>query len=413
MKKKLNHKVIENLKVKDKAYKVHDTDTKGLFILVHPNGSKYFRINFTFDSKAQTLGLGVFPSTPLVDARDQAGKIRKQIAAGINPSKERKKSKASKKEKNKHTFSKVAIDWLEVKSSEWKPSYSKEVLKSLKLNVYPLIGDKPISKVKPKHLRKLFKKIEKRGSFEILKKVRQRCNGIFIYAKAKGLVKSNPCEGQELLFKRKITTENFNSIELNELPQLVKSIKNTSMEPTTRAGLLIALYTFLRTSEIRFARWNEINFEEKIWLIPADRMKMNRDHLVPLSKQAIKVLQDLHPITGHYPFIFASKSRPDTKPFSENAMLYALYRMGYKGKHTVHGFRHLATTALNELGFDRRHIEKQMSHEIKSRTEKRYNRAEFIHDRIKMMQEWADFVDQKDGSNIVTINLLNQSHVQS
>ena len=142
-------------------------------------------------------------------------------------------------------------------------------------------------------------------------------------------------------------------------------------------------------------------------------MKMNRDHLVPLSKQAIKVLQDLHPITGHYPFIFASKNRPDTKPFSENAMLYALYRMGYRGKHTVHGFRHLATTALNELGFDRRHIEKQMSHEIKSRTEKRYNRAEFIHDRIKMMQEWADFVDQKDGSNIVTINLMNQSHVQS
>lgn len=409
MKKKLNHKVIEGLSVKGKPYKVHDIDTKGLFILVHSNGSKYFRINYTFNSKAQTLGLGVFPSTTLLDARAEAGKIRKQIADGLNPSKERKKAKTKTQKSNKNTFKKIALKWLDVKANEWKDSYTKDVLKSFEQNVFPYIGDKPINKIKSTKLTKVLKKIEKRGSYEILKKVRQRCNGVFIYAKAKGLIKSNPCEGQEILLKKSKTDSNFNSIKLGELPALVEAIKTTSMKPTTKAGLLAALYTFLRTSEIRFARWDEINFDERLWLIPAKRMKMNRDHIVPLSKQVIQVLKDLQPITGHYPFVFASSNRPDKQPFSENAMLYALYRMGYRGRHTVHGFRHLATTALNELGFDRRHIEKQMSHVIKGTTEKRYNKAEFIHDRINMMQEWADFVDRADGSNIVPIGHLKNN----
>ncbi|MDJ1138745.1 tyrosine-type recombinase/integrase [Marinicella marina] len=403
MKEKLDHKTIENLPIKDKPYKVHDSMTKGLFILVHTNGSKYFRINFTFESKQKTLALGVFPNVSLIAARLEAAKIRSQLSENKNPSKERKKGKGKANNQNKHTFKKIALKWIELKSNEWKPDYTKDVLKSLEFNVFPYIGDKPINKIKPKKLTKVLEKIEKRGSYETLKKVRQRCNGIFIYAKVKQLIKSNPCEGQELVLKKHTSTENFNSIDIKELPQLIEAIHTTAMELTTKTGLLLALYTFVRTSEIRFARWDEISFIDKQWLIPAERMKMNKDHIVPLSKQAIKALKDLHPITGHFPFVFASRSKPDTKPFSENAMLYALYRMGYRGKHTVHGFRHLATTILNELGFERRHIEKQMSHVIKNSTEKRYNRAEFIQDRTAMMQIYADYVDKSDGSNIVPI----------
>ncbi|TDR23896.1 tyrosine-type recombinase/integrase [Marinicella litoralis] len=403
MKKKLNHKVIENLSIKDKPYKVHDTDTKGLFVLVHPNGSKYFRVNYTFNKIQKTLGLGVFPHVALTDARLKVAEIRSQLANEVDPSAERKKTNNATTKQIRNTFKKVALEWLELKSNAWKPDYTKDVLKSLESNVFPFIGDTAINKIDSIKLTEVLKTIENRGSYEILKKVRQRCNGIFIYAKVKQLIKTNPCEGQELLLKDNESDKSFNSIDVKELPALVKAIRTTSMEPTTKAGLLIALYTFLRTSEIRFARWDEINFDHRQWLIPAKRMKMGRDHIVPLSKQTIQVLKDLHPYTGHYPFVFASRHRPDTQPFSENAMLYALYRMGYRGKHTVHGFRHLATTILNELGFDRRHVEKQMSHQIKNKTEKRYNRAEFIHDRTIMMQEYADFVDRADGSNIVPI----------
>jgi integrase len=405
VKQKLDHKTIENLTIKDKPYKVHDAQTKGMFVLVHNNGSKYFRINYTFNSKQKTLGLGVFPTISLVDARLKAATIRSQIANNTDPSKLRKKAKNKDTKKNKRTFKKIALDWIDVKSNGWKPDYCKDVLKSLELNVFPYIGDMPIDKIKSKKLTKVFKRIEKRGSLEMLKKVRQRCNGIFIYAKVKELVKSNPCEGQELLVKYHESDNNFPSIELKELPALIKSIETTSMELTTKSGLLIALYTFLRTSEIRFAKWSEINFDDKIWLIPAVRMKKRRDHIIPLSAQVIKVFKELHPITGHYPFVFASRNKPDSKPFSENAMLFALYRMGYRGKHSVHGFRHLAMTILNELGFDRRHIKKQMSHVIKSQTEKRYNRAEYLHERTILMQEYADFVDKSDGSNIVPIGL--------
>lgn len=407
MKKVLDHKIIESLPIEDKAYKVHDDKAKGLFVHVYPNGSKYYRINYTFDSKQNTLGLGVFPGKSLTQVRKEVFAIREQIANGKDPSKIRKKAKGNTKSKN--TFLKLANKWLELKREEWKPSYCDDVLKSLENNVFPYIGKMPIHKITSKKLsKKVFEKIEQRGSYEILKKVRQRCNGVFIYAKVKGYIKSNPCEGMELVLKKNKSEDSFNSIGIKELPALIEKIKTTAMEATTRAGLLIALYTFLRTNEIRFAVWDEIDFENKQWLIPANRMKMGRDHIVPLSRQAIEVLKELQPITGHYKYIFASHAKPDKKPFSENAMLYALYRMDYKGKHTVHGFRHLATTILNELGFDRRHVEKQMSHEIKNRTEKRYNRAEFIHDRTKMMQEYADFVDRADGSNIVPIGRLSK-----
>jgi integrase len=199
------------------------------------------------------------------------------------------------------------------------------------------------------------------------------------------------------------TIKNYNSIKLKDLPELVKNIKSFDGEPTTKAGLEIALLTFLRTNEIRYATWDEIDFKNKLWVISAERMKMKRDHIVPMSKRVIEILKELQNITGQYKFIFASTHKPLKQPMSENAMLYALYRLGWHGRMTVHGFRHLASTSLNELGFGSHLIEKQLSHENKNTIAGTYNKAEYLNERITMMNEWTSFVENANG-NIIPIH---------
>lgn len=399
---KLNINALNALKPKNKAYKVFDGG--GLFLLVHPNGSKYWRLKYRIDGKEKTLSLGVYGSKPsevsLKAARIKAQEAKAQIADGLDPSQAKQQEK--KQSSGAYTFQAIAADWLDTRANEWTGSHIKSVTTSLEKNIYPHLGHVAINEISPVHLLDVLKRIESRGSLEMLKKIRQRCNAIFIHAKFKGLIDSNPAEGISRVLK-KHKAKNHQNIKIKELPELVEAINNHPLEPTTKAGLLIALYTFQRTNEIRLAQWHEIDFEQKLWTIPAERMKMKREHVVPLSRQALQVLKDLQPLTGHYDFVFASSHRPQSQPMSNNAMLYALYRMGFHGRMTVHGFRHLASTCLNEMGFDGRWIEKQLSHEDKNTIRGTYNKAEHIHERTIMMQEWADFVDRADGSNIVSI----------
>lgn len=395
---KLTVSTINAKKPKDKPYKL--SDGKGLFLLINPNGSKYWRLSYRINGKQKTLSMGVFPVVSLADARKNVMEARKLIAQGVDPSDIRKATTA--KENGTNTFGTIARQWIATRTTEWTPRHIKGVTTSLEKNIFPHIGHMAINEITPMQLLDVLKRIESRGSLEMLKKIRQRCNAIFVYAKFKGMIATNPAEGISQVL-RKHKPQNHQNIKLKELPELVTAINSHPLEPTTKAGLLIALYTFQRTNEIRFARWDEIDFDNSLWTIPAERMKMKREHVVPLSKQAVQVFQNLKPLTGCYELVFASTHKPETQPMSENAMLYALYRMGFHGRMTVHGFRHLASTSLNEMGFDGRWIEKQLSHEDSNAVRGTYNKAEYLPERINMMQEWADFVDRADGSNIVPI----------
>lgn len=395
---KLNISTIKNAKAKDKPKRL--SDGKGLYLLVNPNGSKWWRLDYRINGKRKTLSMGVFPDVTLAQARDKTLKAKALIAKGIDPSEQRQERKAH--EKGSNTFESIGKEWIATRTPEWTPRHIKSVKASLEKNIFPHIGHQAINEITPAQFLAVLRRIESRGSLEMLKKVRQRCEAIFNHAKFHGLIDANPADGVSKMLK-KHRAKNYSNIKLKELPELVNAINTYPLEPTTKAGLLIALYTFQRTNEIRFAQWDEIDLEQGLWTIPAERMKMRREHVVPLSKQVVEVFKSLKPLTAHYPFVFASSHKPESQSMSENAMLYALYRIGFHGRMTVHGFRHLASTSLNEMGFDGRWIEKQLSHEDKNAVRGTYNKAQYLPERIKMMQQWADFVDMADGSNIVPI----------
>lgn len=400
---KLTHRQVEALKPKSKPYKI--SDGKGLYLIVNPNGSKWWRFSYRFgegaDRKQKTLSMGVFPDIGLAEARQKVNEARTDIINGTDPAQERKDQRI--KSSGANSFKSISEQWHDemIRDGEWSDKHAKTVMKSLKHHVYPYIGNKDVADIKVKDFKKIFNIMGDNGTTEMLKRVKQRCNLVLNYAIGEELIENNPVPTIKI---RKHNASNYSHIGIEELPQLVKDIKAGTLEPTTKTGLLIALYTFVRTNEIRYARWNEIDFDNAMWTIPAERMKMKRDHMVPLSKQALNLLKELKPITGQYPFVFASYHKPMKQPFSNNAMLFALYRLGYRGKMTVHGFRHLASTKLNELGFDGRHVEKQLSHEDKNEVRGTYNKAEYLPARIKMMQEWADFVDNSHTGKVIPIN---------
>jgi integrase len=342
------------------------SDGKGLIILVHPNGSKYWRLNYRYNYKQKTLALGVYPYVSLAQARERAFQAKCLIADGTDPSEVKKQEKL--KIKGTTSFRNIAQDWYEKKQNKWSERHAKDVWKSLEKDIFKFIGDKPIDSISPTEVLNVLKRIEKRGALEQLSKIKQRCSNIFLFAKAKELIHNNPVDGLEILLKEH-KSKNFTHITAEELPELVKSIDSLQADPTTKTGLIVALHTFLRTSEIRFLTWDCIDFENSLLTVPKELMKMKREHIVPMSKTVYNALQNLQKITGIHKYVFASIKKPETQPFSENAMLYALYRLGWKGRTSVHGFRHLASTTLRELGFQRHVVEKQLSHEVKNKVE--------------------------------------------
>lgn len=394
---KLNVKKIQSLITKGVPIKL--ADGGGLSLVINKSGSIHWRLSYRFDDKQKTITIGSYPKLTLKKARDKRDDLKADIRKGKDP---------IKKKIEKILFKNIAQDWYNSNADDWTPKHAHNVWKSLEDNIFNHIGNKSIDKIEPLELIKILKIIESRGALEQLKKIRVRCNHIFIFAKVHGYIKSNPCEGLETVLKSP-TPKNYNSIQLKELPELVKGISNFDGEPTTKAGLLIALHTFLRTNEIRFLTWDCINFDEKIIIVPKELMKMSREHIVPMSKKVIQTLKDLQPITGQFEYVFASSNKPQ-KPFSENAMLYAIYRLGWHGRMTVHGFRHLASTTLRELGYPSHVVEKQLSHESKNKIEATYNKAEYLTDRIKMLNDWSAFIENSNGK-IIPINHQSKNKI--
>ena len=370
------------------------SDGYGLSLWVYPNGSKYWRLAYRFDGKQKTLALGVYPDISLKKARMKRVDAKELIQEGKDPSLEKKKEKAMAVENNANTFEVVAREWYDNRKDIWKPRYSAEVIKRLEEDIFPEIGAYPIREIEPPLLLQAIRKIERRGAYDLAKRQNQKCGEIFRYAIATGRANRDPSNDIKEALKP-VKATHFAALDPDELPELLKDINSNKarLYPTTINAMKLMLLTFVRTKELIEATWDEIDLENKIWKIPAKRMKMGKEHLVPLSNQVIDILKEQKEIAGHWPHLFPSPNKP-RQSISNNTILVALKRMGYQGRMTGHGFRALAmSTIKQELGYRHEVVDRQLAHVPKSKIDRAYDRARFLDERTKMMQDWADYID--------------------
>ena len=369
------------------------TDGKGLYLLVNPVGSKLWRWKYRVLSKEKVMSLGAYPDVSLAQARDGLDKARKLLASGDDPMAKRKAAKVASRTAAENSFETVARMWW----AHWKPARSEQhagqVMRRFEANVFPHIGARPVAEVQAPELVAMLKAIEARGVNDLAKRALQTSGQVFRYAIAHGLAKRNPAtdiKPSDVLASRQ--KQNLARIDGKDLPQLLRHIEGYKGAATTRLAMKLMAMTFVRTTELIGARWVEFDLEAARWDIPAERMKMKTPHIVPLSAQAVNLLKTLQLITGHSVMLFPGE-RDHEKSMSNNTILKALERMGYKGRMTGHGFRGVASTLLHEMGFDHAHIELQLAHQERNEVSAAYNHATYLKQRTKMMQDWADYLD--------------------
>ena len=379
----------KNAKKRDKDYKLFDGN--GLYLLVRKNGAKYWRLKFRYAGKEKLLAIGVYPETSLSQARQETAKYRSTLKQGSDPSLERKTEKIRKRYRSENSFYHVAEEWIEVQDSNWASIHSNKVKRSLELNVYPHIGHMPISEIDPPLIIEVIRKIEARDALDLSSRVFQRVNSIFRFAVQSGRTRSNPAsELKGALRSRKAVHRR--GLPADQLRMLLKELDSYHGEAGTIFALKLLMLTFTRPSEVRAARWTEFDLTQREWRIPAQRMKMGTDHIVPLSTQVISLLQVLRQLTGNHELLFPSSRNPQ-KPISDNALIYALHRLGYKNRVSPHGFRSSASTILNEIGYLPDVIERQLSHLERNKVRAAYNHAQYLEKRREMMQFWSDHLN--------------------
>ncbi len=368
-------------------------DGGGLYVLVHPNGSRYWRLKYRFAGKERLLALGVYPQVGLAEARASAAEAKRLASQGMDPVHHKRALRVSTAADAANTFRALAEEWIETKSATWSPSYIETVRSALRANLYRQIGDMPVRNITVPIMREALLNIERRGALVALAKTRMWASGVFRYAIATGRSDQDPAAPLRGTFKAH-RPKNFAALtKKEEVAKLLAKIDAYDGSVITTAALKLLALTFVRTGELRHAEWREFDFVNAVWLIPAERMKMRTPHQVPLASQAIELLNELRLLTGGGKFLFPNERRPQT-PMSENAILYALYRLGYHGRATGHGFRATASTLLNELGYDPDVIERQLAHRESNKVRAAYHRTQYLDERSRMMQDWADFLDR-------------------
>ena len=369
------------------------SDGGGLFLLLHPSGSKYWRMKYRFIGKEKLLAFGVWPEVSLTEARKKRNEAKQLLKSGKDPSAAKKNLKVSQKVAQSNTFGSVTEEWLEIKQKEWKSPYFDDVKSSIEIHLLPDLSQRPIEDITSSEILSVLKKIEEQGKLEVASRSRQKCGAIFTYANLRQLCTSNPVSNLKgaLASPKK---KKFNSLSPKDLPQFLVKLEEYDGAIITKLALRFVLLTFARTIEIRFANWNEFDLEdeEPIWRIPEEKMKMGREHVVPLSSQALVVLKEVRRFTQGDKYIFHQLNNPN-KPMSENTMLYAMYRMGYHSRATVHGLRATMSTLLNEKGHNPDVIEHLLSHQDSNKVRGAYNRAEYLSERRITLQWLADHLD--------------------
>ena len=404
MKDKLTDTAVKNAKAKPKAYKL--ADGGGMYLLVTPKGQKWWRFDYRLHGKRYTLSLGVYPDISLSDARTRRNDARTLVAKGISPSEARKEEKAIRESAS--TFREVADEWQKKMALNWTAKHAERVKARLNAYVYPWLGSEAIGDITAPALLAVLHRVENKGTRETAHKLRQYCGQVFRYAIASG--KATRDVSQDLRGAlAPVRSRHFGSItEPKAVGDLMRAIDAYSGHLVTRCALLFSALTFARPGEIRKAEWAEIDMSAKEWRIPSEKMKQRRPHVVPLSKQALAVLEELRPLTDNGRFLFPG-ARTRARPMSDAAITNALRTMGYTGEQmTAHGFRSMASTRLHEMGWHSDVIERQLAHVDGNAVRAAYNYAEHLPQRRKMMQAWADYLDtQQNGANVVQLRAAN------
>lgn len=383
---------VRNAKPKEKMYRLFDGD--GLYLEILPAGGKYWRFKYQFAGKEKRLAFGVYPEVSLADARERRSAARKMVATGNDPGQVKKEARRLLIQKHENTFELVAREWHDNRLSKWTPTHAKKTLKRLEMHVFPQIGTRPISDISTSELLSVMRKIEEHGA-EIAHRLLQVCGQVFTYAVITDRVSINPAVSLRGALKP-VVRNNHAFLKPNEIPEYLKKMAVYDGAIQTRLALRFLLLTFVRTAELRGAAWTEIDLDKAEWRIPAERMKMRDPHIVPLSRQAVSVLREMKPLSHNSKFVFPNQHKPSGQ-MSENTILYALYRMGYHSRATGHGFRSTASTVLNESGFSPDVIERQLAHSERDKVRAAYNHAQYLPERRKMMQWWADYLDNAAG----------------
>jgi integrase len=383
---------IKHAKPRVKVYKL--SDGNGLQLRIRPNGNKSWLLDFIKpqSKKRSSIGLGGYPDVSLADARKLRDRNRELVAKGIDP-KDQKDTEARKMLNDaNNTLEQTAKKWFQVKKTKVSPDYANDIWRSLELYLFPKLGKTPISTINAPLVIEVLRPIEASGTLETLKRVIQRTNEIMDYCVNTGLIHANPLSAIKAAFK-KPKKKNFPSIEPDQLPQLLCDLHHANMKSVTRFLIYWQLHTMTRPNEAARAEWSEINFDKSLWSIPASKMKKDRDHEIPLTIQTLKILERLQPISGDRQYIFPGDRTPKTHTNAQTAN-DVIKRIGYEGKLVAHGLRSLASTVLNEHGFDPDLIEKALSHEEKNDVRRAYNRAKYLERRRKMMTWWSNYIEQ-------------------
>jgi integrase len=381
-------------KTKPQAKIVRLADGRGMYLEITPTGGKWWRFKYRIDGKEKRISLGVYPDVGLADARDKREQARKLLAAGIDPAEHRKAALVALDESTENTFEAIAREWFGMFSKQWVPGHADKIIRRLELNVFPWIGKRTIKAITAPELLAVLRRIESRGANETAHRALQVCGRVFRFAVATGRAERDP--SRDLSGALAPTKEKHlaSITDLQEVGALLRAIDAYQGAWITRCALRLAPLVFVRPGELRQAQWCEFDFDKSEWRIPADRMKMRVQHVVPLSTQAVAVLRDLQPLTGRFALAFPGV-RSRFRPMSENTITAALRRMGYTGQDmTGHGFRSMASTLLNEQGWNRDAIERQLAHGERDAVRAAYNYAQHLPERREMMQAWGNYLEQ-------------------
>lgn len=388
---------VRNASPREKDYKL--ADEKSMYLLVKRNGAKYWRLKYRYAGRERVLALGVYEpgddGVSLADARQRRTEARKQLADNLDPGLERKKRKIATRERAQTLFEDVARDWINIKSKQWSERQTRDVSHQMEKDIFPRIGRLPISEINTVILRPVIDGVQGRGAFEIARKLRQRCSAVFRHGMALGVCPTDPAENLKTIMLTP-PKGNMPALSQEEFPEFMRKMRAAADQKLTWFAIELLALTFVRTSELIGGRWAEIDFDERIWNIPAERMKKSRPHFVPLSNQAVDLLQRLHLITGTGQFLFPQWGRIKSgKTMSNATILRCIDRLGYRNRMSGHGFRAVASTALNESGlFNYDAIERQLAHEEENAVRAAYNKAKYMVERRKLMQWWADRLDE-------------------
>lgn len=390
---KLTARQISTAKPTEKPYKL--SDGGGLYLLVNPNGSRYWRMKYRYAGKEKLLSIGVYPDVTLAEARDKRIEAKRILATGDDPSEVKQAAREAKSLAVNNSFELLALEWHDHKKSSWSSGYADDILEYLRKDIFPYIGKKAITDIKPMTMLSVLKKMEERGVLDKLKKTRQACRQIFTYAIITGRAEFNPVTDLAGALKTP-KQQHFPHLMPDQIGPFIHAVNAYSGSKVTRIATLLLMYTSVRTIELRASEWNEFDLDNDLWQIPKERMKMRRSHLVPLSRQVKSHLSELKEITGWGKYVFPGRNDAH-KPMSEASINQVIKRIGFAGKVTGHGFRHTMSTVLHEKGFNSAWIEAQLAHADRNTIRGTYNHAQYLDGRRKMLQWYADYLDELAG----------------